>query len=57
MKKDRHMNLSKLSKPFAVYLVQKNNMVQIYEQVASDSENKDTQCKFLHWLQNSDYFT
>ena len=32
-------------------------MVQIYEQVVSDIENKDTHCKFLHWLQNSDYFT
>ena len=31
-------------------------MVQIYEQVVSDIENKDTRCNFLHWLQNSDYF-
>ena len=46
MKKDRHMNLSKLSKTFAVSLIWKNNMVQIYEQVVSDIENKDTYCKF-----------
>ena len=56
IKKDRHMNLSKLSRTFAVYLIQRNNIVQIYEQVVSDIENKDTHCKFLHWLQNSDYF-
>ena len=31
-------------------------MVQIYKQVVSDIENKDTHCNFLHWLQNSDYF-
>ena len=30
-------------------------MVQIYEQVVSDTENKDTHCNFLHWLQNFDY--
>ena len=41
------MNLSKLSKTFAVYLIQKNNMVQIYEQVVSDIENKDTHCNFF----------
>ena len=32
-------------------------MVQIYEQVVSDIENKDTHCNFLYWLQNSNYFT
>ena len=32
-------------------------MVQIYEQVVSDIENKDTHCNFLHGLQNSFYFT
>ena len=32
-------------------------MVQIYEQVVSDIEDKDAHCKFLHWLQNSDYLT
>ena len=32
-------------------------MVQIYEQVVGDIENKDTYCNFLYWLQNSDYFT
>ena len=32
-------------------------MVQIYEQVVSDIENKDTHYNILHWLQNSDYFT
>ena len=42
IKKDRHMNLSKLSKTFAVYLILKENMVQIYEQVVSDIESKDT---------------
>ena len=44
------MNLSKLSKTFAVYLIKKNIMVQIYEQVVSDIENKDTHCNVLHWL-------
>ena len=29
-------------------------MVQLYEQVVSDTENKDTHYNFLHWLQNSD---
>ena len=47
IKKDNHMNLSKLSKTFAVYLIKKNNMVQIYEQVVSDIENKDTHCNFF----------
>ena len=51
------MNLSKLSKTFAVYLIQKNNMVQIYEQVVSDIENKDTHfctgCKMLITLLTS----
>ena len=32
-------------------------MVQIYEQVVSDSEKKDTHCIFSHWLQDSNYFT
>ena len=32
-------------------------MVQIYEQVVSDIENKDIHSNFLHWPQNSDYFT
>ena len=32
-------------------------MMQIYEQVVSDIENRDTHCNFLHWLRNSDYFT
>ena len=32
-------------------------MVQIYEQVVSDIENKDTDSNFLYWLQNSNYFT
>ena len=32
-------------------------MVQICVQVVSFIENKDTNCNFLHWLQNSDYFT
>ena len=33
-------------------------MVQIYEQVVSDGENKDTHCIFFsHWLQHSNYFT
>ena len=32
-------------------------MVQIYEQVVSDIENKDTHCNLSHWLQNFDYFT
>ena len=31
-------------------------MVQIYEQVVIDIENKNTHFNFLHWLQNSDYF-
>ena len=30
-------------------------MVQIYEQVVSDIENKDTHCNFLHWLLGSHY--
>ena len=32
-------------------------MVQIYERVVSDIENKDTHYNFLHWLQNSDCLT
>ena len=32
-------------------------MVQIYEQVVSDIENKDTDSNFFYWLQNSNYFT
>ena len=32
-------------------------MVQFYEQIVSDIENKDTHCNFLQWLQNSDYIT
>ena len=32
-------------------------MVQIYEQVVNDIENKDTHCNFLHLMQNSDYYT
>ena len=32
-------------------------MVQIYEQVISDIENKVTHCNFLHWLQNSELLT
>ena len=40
-----------------LFNLEKKNMVQIYEQVVSDIENKDTHCNFLHWLQNFDYFT
>ena len=59
MKKDRYTNLSKLSKTFAVYLIQKNNMVQIYKQVVSDIEKKIqiaifcTGCKILITLLTS----
>ena len=38
------LDLSKLSKTFAVYLIKKNNMMQINQQVVSDIENKDTHC-------------
>ena len=33
------------------------SMVQIYEQVVSDIENKDTHFNFLLWLKNSDHLT
>ena len=53
-KKDRHLNLSKLSKMF---VVQRNPEKQIwYKFMSSDSENKDTHCIFLRWLQNSNHF-